>query len=583
MAPVSQPPSNSLFIAAMLVVAAAPTSTVSAPNGFKLRVDSADPARYYLDDPQGKAWAPKSAVAYMQRGERNFVVRNGFEIELPSGSYTLIAERGPEYRPFRTTISGAAGKDVTISVALSRWIDMNRRGWYSGDLHNHRRPDDMPLLLLAEDLNLAPTLSDWVWDDRQRSAPPQGGEAVRRVDATHVFSVFDKEVERLKAGPGAVDLLGLQSPVPFDGYLLHPTNDVFARQAHAGGGWVDAEKIVWRDSAALVALGHIDFAGIVYNHFNRQDVELETDSWGMIPKWRPEFKTPAGMPLWAMEVYYRFLNCGFRLPVSAGSASGVKAAPLGYNRVYVKLDGPFEYQRWFRALKAGRSFATNGPMLFLTVDGAEPGGVVRLPNNGRRRLRIRAEASSQKTMDRLEVIFKGKTLKTVRGAGTLTVDFTVDVDETGWFAARVFEIPDGTVRFAHTSPVYVQVAGKTGVIREDAQFFIDWIDREISFYKSLPGFRQPDHRQALLALFAAARNVYASLPYRVGPSFCDERTHVISTIDSAEPGGILRLPKNERRRLRIRAETSFKDDDGPSKHQIHETSGQTSGRFHRIC
>ena len=67
---------------------------------------------------------------------------------------------------------------------------------------------------------------------------------------------------------------------PFDGYLLHPPNDEFARQAHAQGGWVDAEKIVWRDSAALAALGHIDFAGIVYNHFNRQDVETETDSWG---------------------------------------------------------------------------------------------------------------------------------------------------------------------------------------------------------------------------------------------------------------------------------------------------------------
>jgi hypothetical protein len=85
-----------------------------------------------------------------------------------------------------------------------------------------------------------------------------------------------------------------------------------------------------------LALGHIDFAGIVYNHFNREGVE-ETDAWGMIPKSRPEFNTPGGMPLWAMEVYYRFLNCGFRLPVSAGSASGVKAAPLTKHRRGVRL------------------------------------------------------------------------------------------------------------------------------------------------------------------------------------------------------------------------------------------------------
>ena len=117
------------------------------------------------------------------------------------------------------------------------------------------------------------------------------------------------------------------------------------------------------ERTGVVALGQIDFAGIVYNHFNRPGVESETDIWGMIPKWRTEFQTPAGMPLWAMEVYYRFLNCGFRLAVSAGSASGVKASPVGYNRVYVKLNGPFDYEHWFRALKEGHSFATNGPVL----------------------------------------------------------------------------------------------------------------------------------------------------------------------------------------------------------------------------
>jgi hypothetical protein len=213
-----------------------------------------------------------------------------------------------------------------------------------------------------------------------------------------------------------------------------------------------------------------------------------------------------------MEVYYRFLNCGFRLPVSAGSASGVKAAPLGYNRVYVKLDGPFSYDRWFRALKAGRSFATNGPMLFLTVDGKSPGDLLRM--SGRSKVRIHAEVSSKTPMDRLEIIFKGRTVHTVRGSGTLTADFSYEVGETGWFAARAFEKPDHTVRFAHTSPVYIEVNGQSGVVRHDAQFFIDWIDREIDFYKDLPGFREPAHREAMLRLFKSAREVYASLAAR---------------------------------------------------------------------
>jgi hypothetical protein len=341
--------------------------------------------------------------------------------------------------------------------------------------------------------------------------PPDTTDAVRTVDVRHVYSLLDKEVERLKSGPGAIDLIGLRSPVRFDGYLLYPPNDTFAKQAHAQGAWTDAEKIVWRDAAALVALGHIDFAGIVYNHFNRQDVETETESWGMIPKSRPEFRTPEGMPLWAMEVYYRFLNCGFRLPVSAGSASGVKASPLGYNRVYVKPAGDFSYDNWFRGLKQGRSFATNGPMLFLTVDAKGPGEVVRPVSRSGRQVRVYAEAQSLNPIDRMEVIYKSKVIRTATGAGKLTLDFTASADETGWFALRAFEKPDRTVRFAHTSPVYVEIPGDSGVVREDARFFIDWIDREIAFYKNVPGFREPRHRDAMLTFFTSARTVYEKL------------------------------------------------------------------------
>ena len=478
---------------------------------FRLRVEAPQPTRFYLDDSHGKAWAPAGALVYVRRTEKHFVVKNGFEISLPAGTYILKAERGPEYRPFQTTIKALADQTRTVAVALERWIDLNRLGWYSGDLHNHRPVEEMPLLLLAEDLNLAPTLADWIWEDGQNGKPLTTDQPIRQVDATHVYSVLDKEVERLKNGPGAVDLVGLHAPVPFEGYMLYPPNDTFARQAHAQHAWVDAEKIVWRDTAALVALGYVDFAGLVYNHFNRQDVETETDPWGMIPKTRPEFDTPAGMPLWAMEVYYRFLNCGFRLPVSAGSATGVKAAPLGYARVYVKTDGPFSYENWFQSLKAGHSFATNGPMLFLTVNGKEPGRVLQVGQSGPQHIRIHAEASSLQPMDRLEVVFKGKTIRTVAGAGKLAADFSADISESGWFAARTFEKPDHTVRFAHTSPVYVTFAGDAGIVREDARFFIDWMDREMAFYRTEPGFRRPEHRGAMLELFSSARKVYAKL------------------------------------------------------------------------
>ena len=56
-----------------------------------------------------------------------------------------------------------------------------------------------------------------------------------------------------------------------------PPHDEFCVPAHAQHAYVDAEKIMRRDVAALVALGLVDFAGVVHNHFNRHNVLLETD------------------------------------------------------------------------------------------------------------------------------------------------------------------------------------------------------------------------------------------------------------------------------------------------------------------
>ncbi|HYK89120.1 MAG TPA: CehA/McbA family metallohydrolase [Acidobacteriota bacterium] len=515
---------SNIFLTIVLILTLSPGRDSPASPKCRLQVRTFDgagnhvvPARVYLNAADGALQVPSGSIVYQKNGENHFVTQGEFSIDLPPGSYALKVERGPEYRPWSTSLQLSEGEDRRIDARLERWISMNRLGWYSGDLHNHRRIEEMPALLLAEDLNLAPTLTDWIWEDKPISTPPPADNAIRSVDATHVFSVLDKEVERLEWGPGAVDLLGLRTVIPFQGDRLSPPNDTFCSLAHKQGGYVDAEKIVWRDGAALAALGHLDFAGIVHNHFNRQGVELKTEEWGMIPRERAEYRTVAGMPLWSMDVYYRLLNCGFRIAVSAGSASGVKASPLGYNRVYAKVDGPFTYERWFHALKAGRSFGTNGPMLFLQVDGQEAGSILRIQAAATRSLNVHAECRAIGSLDRLEIVFKGRVLKTVRNTdprGRIATDFKITPQESGWIAARCFENPSATVRFAHTSPTYIALDNKSPVVASDAQYMVDWIDREMEFYRKEARFRRPEDRDAMLAFFGKARRVYADLAIR---------------------------------------------------------------------
>ncbi|PYT32917.1 MAG: hypothetical protein DMG57_00400 [Acidobacteria bacterium] len=62
----------------------------------------------------------------------------------------------------------------------------------------------------------------------------------------------------------------------------------------------------------------------------------------------------------------------------------------------------------------------------------------------------------------------------------------------------------------------MEFAGRSGVVSQDARFFINWIDREIGFYKAAPGFRNGQDRAVMIALFEKARAIYSALPTRNG-------------------------------------------------------------------
>src|SRR5205823_6982716 len=83
----------------------------------------------------------------------------------------------------------------------------------------------------------------------------------------------------------------------------------------------------------------------------------------------------ASVPLW-----YRLLNCGFRVPATAGTdvfLNRIDSRLPGGDRVYVRVEGGLTYKGWIEGLKAGRSFVTNGPMLTFTADGKEAGAVLK--------------------------------------------------------------------------------------------------------------------------------------------------------------------------------------------------------------
>jgi hypothetical protein len=72
-------------------------------------------------------------------------------------------------------------------------------------------------------------------------------------------------------------------------------------------------------------------------------------------------------------------------------------------------------------------------------------------------------------------------LRPARDALTTQLDQAIPVDRSGWIALRAVGPARGDVKgeslYAHTSPVYISVAGRPAGSAEDARYFLAWINR----------------------------------------------------------------------------------------------------------
>ena len=121
-----------------------------------------------------------------------------------------------------------------------------------------------------------------------------------------------------------------------------------------------------------------------------------------------------------------------------GSATGVKQAPVGYNRAYVRAAADASLDEFYEAWKTGRNFVTNGPMLMLRAEsGEQPGDTIELPKQGGS-IQVHVDVFSDQPLKTLEIVVNGEVAAAfdVDGATVMTGSSKLQFAEGSWIAAR---------------------------------------------------------------------------------------------------------------------------------------------------
>ena len=468
------------------------------------------PCQVRLLDEQQKPILPAHLPGWHDR----FVCSGKTTVDLPPGRYRYEISRGPEYGIATGQLTVAeTGEIPAIRATLQRIANLATEGWWSGETHLHRGPEQVELLMQAEDLHIA-CAHTWWNDGNPWANHPVPAKPLVQFDGNRFYDQLCGEHER---GGGALLFIGLKQPLPIVGsqYEYPPAMKFLRMAKEQANVWVDVEKPFWWDMPMWVASGKVDSIGIAHNHLQVGGV-MDNEAWGK-PRDRAKYPGPHGNGLWTQDIYYHLLNAGVRLPPSAGSASGVLPNPVGYNRIYAQVDGELSWTKWWDSVRRGRVFVSNGPLLRVKANGELPGAVFQLSKRGELKVKLAGLLDSRDPIKAVEIIRNGAVVQTLpasklkRGGQFATLTFK----ESGWFLVRAITAMPETFRFASTAPFYVEAPGQpVRVSRKSAQFFLDWVRERMAAIK----LDEPKQLEEVLAYQRQAEQFWQK---KVSKATCD--------------------------------------------------------------
>jgi len=294
---------------------------------------------------------------------------NAATVLVPAGSYSVTASMGPEYQPQTKTIEVTATGSNEVSFALQRWIDPPRYHWYSGDHHVHAagcshyqnptegvRPEDMVRQIQGEKLNVGAVLT---WGPCYYYQKQFFSAKDHPLSKPNELMHYDLEVSGFPSShAGHLVLLGLSDQnyphcLRIDQW---PTWDLpILRWAKSQGALAGFAHSGWGLEVKSREIPNYEIPG--FDSIGANEYIVDVTHPGAV-----DFISTMDTPYpWELNIWYHTLNVGFRTRVSGETDFPcITDARVGQGRVYAKVDGPLSYSAWLEALRAGRSYVSDG-------------------------------------------------------------------------------------------------------------------------------------------------------------------------------------------------------------------------------
>lgn len=532
--------------------------TAAASRDVTLRVrdenDQPTTAALTIRDRQGRVYpSPAKRLAPDFAFHPQVYRADGETVTLPAGQYTVETTRGPEYLPATQEVTTKDNDESqTITVALKRWIDPLKFGYYSGDHHIHAagcahyadptqgvHAKDMMRHVLGEDLKVGCNLTWGPCFDYQKQFFTGQDDAVSQLP---YLLRYDVEVSGFGSHQsGHLVLLRLKD-------MMYPGGDSDKHWPTLGLNtlrWAKAQGAITGPAHSGSGIRNVDgqlpsyavpgYDGIGANEFI---VDITHDVPG--PDGQPVpaidfISTVDTAPLDELNMWYHVLNCGFRIRASGETDFPcITGERVGMGRSYVKLDGQqaLTYQAWCDGIQKGRSYVSEGrshiiDMKLNDVELGTGGSELRLPKPGAAGLTAKVAAylpeqppegaARQSSVPwsieaariggtrtvKIEAVVNGKPVaeKTITADGSLQeVSFEgVRFERSSWVALRIFPS-------SHTNPIFVIVGDQpVRASRKSAEWCLKGVDQ---CWQSKQQFYAEAEMEDAKAAYEHARQTY---------------------------------------------------------------------------